>query len=33
VLLQRYDAACESEVCAIGDVRVVGRCVRLEAEL
>ena len=33
VLLQRYDAACENEVCAIGDVRVVGRCVRLEAEL
>ena len=33
VLLQRYDAACESEVCAIDEVRVVGRCVRLEAEL
>lgn len=32
-LLQRYDAACESEVCAIDEVRVVGRCVRLEAEL
>ena len=33
VLLQRYDAACESEVMAIDEVRVVGRCVRLEAEL
>ena len=33
VLLQRYDAACESEVAAVDEVRVVGRCVRLEAEL
>ena len=33
VLLQRYDAACESEVSAIDEVKVVGRCVRLEAEL
>lgn len=33
VLLQRYDAACESEVCAMDEVHVVGRCVRLEAEL
>ena len=33
VLLQRYDAACESEVTAVDEVRVVGRCVRLEAEL
>lgn len=33
VLLQRYDAACESEVAPIDEVRVVGRCVRLEAEL
>ena len=33
VLLQRYDAACESEVVAIDEVHVVGRCVRLEAEL
>ena len=33
VLLQRYDAACESEVFPVDEVRVVGRCVRLEAEL
>ena len=33
VLLQRFDAACESEVSAIDEVKVVGRCVRLEAEL
>ena len=33
VLLQRYDAACESEVSAVDEVHVVGRCVRLEAEL
>ena len=33
VLLQRYDAACESEVSPVDEVRVVGRCVRLEAEL
>ena len=33
VLLQRYDAACESEVCAMDEVHVAGRCVRLEAEL
>ena len=33
ILLQRYDAACESEVAAVEDVHVVGRCVRLEAEL
>lgn len=33
VLLQRYDAACESEVMATEEVRVVGRCVRLEADL
>ena len=26
-------AACESEVAAVDEVRVVGRCVRLEAEL
>ena len=33
VLLQRYDAACESEVSPVDEVHVVGRCVRLEAEL
>lgn len=33
VLLQRYDAACESEVVAVDELHVVGRCVRLEAEL
>ena len=33
VLLQRYDAACESEVCAMDELHVAGRCVRLEAEL
>jgi transcriptional regulator with XRE-family HTH domain len=33
VLLQRYDAACESEIMAVDEVHVVGRCVRLEAEL
>lgn len=33
VLLQRYDAACESEVMAIDELRIAGRCVRLEAEL
>ena len=33
VLLQKFDAACESEVAAVDEVRVVGRCVRLEAEL
>lgn len=33
VLLQRYDAACESEIVAVDELRVVGRCVRLEAEL
>ena len=33
LLLQRYDAACESEIVQVEDLRVVGRCVRLEAEL
>ena len=33
ILLQRYDAACENEVAAVDSVHVVGRCVRLEAEL
>jgi len=33
VLLQRYDAACENEVVPVEELRVVGRCVRLEAEL
>lgn len=33
ILLQRYDAACESEVMAVDEVRIVGRCVRLEADL
>ena len=33
LLLQRYDAACESEIVQVEDLHVVGRCVRLEAEL
>ena len=33
VLLQRYDDACESEIVAVNDLRVAGRCVRLEADL
>lgn len=33
VLLQRYNAACESEIMAVDEVHVAGRCVRLEAEL
>ena len=33
VLLQRYDAACESEIMAVDELHIVGRCVRLEAEL
>lgn len=33
VLLQRYNAACESEIQGVEELTVVGRCVRLEAEL
>ena len=33
LLLQHFDAACESEIVQVEDLRVVGRCVRLEAEL
>ncbi len=33
VMLQRYDSAFESEIVNLADLQVVGRCVRLEAEL
>jgi transcriptional regulator with XRE-family HTH domain len=33
LLLQSYDGQNESEIAAMADVRIVGRCVRLEAEL
>ena len=33
VMLQTYDAQCESEIRNLSDITVVGRCVRLEAEL
>ena len=33
LLLQSYDSQNESEIAAIADVRIIGRCVRLEAEL
>lgn len=33
VLLQRYDASCESEIMNVDEVKVVGRGIRLEAEL
>ena len=33
VMLQQYDAQCESEIKNLNEVTVVGRCVRLEAEL
>lgn len=33
VMLQKYDASCESEVKNMADCAFVGRCVRLEAEL
>ncbi|MBQ7454861.1 MAG: helix-turn-helix transcriptional regulator [Clostridia bacterium] len=33
VLLQQFDAACESEIMAVNDLRIVGRGVRLEADL
>jgi transcriptional regulator with XRE-family HTH domain len=33
VMLQKYDQAFESEIVNIADLKVVGRCVRLEAEL
>ncbi len=32
-MLQKYDQAFESEIVNIADLKVVGRCVRLEAEL
>ena len=33
VMLQRFDQSCESEIKNLNAVTVVGRCVRLEAEL
>ncbi len=33
VMLQRYDAQCESEIMNLNELNCVGRCVRLEAEL
>jgi len=33
VLLQRYDAACESEIISVDELKIVGRGVRLEADL
>ncbi|MDD4080348.1 MAG: helix-turn-helix domain-containing protein [Eubacteriales bacterium] len=33
VMLQRYDSAFESEIVNMSDLHIVGRCVRLEAEL
>lgn len=33
VMLQSYDGQCESEIKQISEITVVGRCVRLEAEL
>jgi len=33
VLLQKYDSTCESEIMAVNELHIVGRCVRLEAEL
>lgn len=33
VLLQTYDQQYESEVAALADLRIIGKCVRLEAEL
>lgn len=33
VLLQHYDDKCESEITPVNELHVVGRCVRLEAEL
>ena len=34
VLLQRYDAACGGrDAMAVDELHIVGRCVRLEAEL
>ncbi len=33
VMLQRYDQAFEGDIHNLADIRVVGRCVRLEAEL
>ena len=33
VMLQKFDQSCESEIRNLNAVTVVGRCVRLEAEL
>ena len=33
VMLQQYDSACESEIMNLNEVKFMGRCVRLEAEL
>ena len=33
IMLQRFDAECESEIVGMSELNVVGRCVRLEAEL
>jgi hypothetical protein len=32
-MLQKYDQAFESEIVNLGDLKVLGRCVRLEADL
>ena len=32
-MLQRYDETFEGEVCPLAELNVLGRCVRLEAEL
>ena len=33
VMLQTYDDRCESEIKNLNEITVVGKCVRLEAEL
>jgi len=33
LLLQSFDKQSETEVAAMADVRIIGKCVRLEAEL
>ena len=33
VMLQKFDQSCESEIVNLNSITVVGRCVRLEAEL
>ncbi len=32
-MLQRYDSAFESEIVNLSELQVIGRCLRLEAEL